>query len=1308
MKKLLTVVLILTVIMLIKKSAYGEISHFSDINKKFAKSSQELKNSNKNFLGKSVAGKNSANTDFDLKTKAKELNISEERLNGILNSIDSDKQPQDSIQADGLQQTQSINGTTASINFAKKIADAGDVNGDGYADLMVSADAYSTNRGRVYIYYGGLNIDHLPDVILTGEAVSNYFGSSLSSAGDVNGDGYDDVIVGASGYNSNTGRAYIYYGGSPMNSNADVLMTGESTVNYFGCSVSKAGDVNGDGYYDVIVGAYGYSAAMGRAYVYYGGSSMNNAADVTMTGEIAGSNFGTSVSSAGNVNGDGYSDVIVGANNYNSLTGRVYIFLGSSSMDNSADVFLNGEFGLGSSYGYSVALAGDVNGDGYSDVIVSTPFYGSNSGKAYLYLGSSSMNNVADATFTGDGSASFFGLSVSSAGDINEDGYSDIIIGAYAYNSSTGRAFVFFGGTAMDNAVDIMVTGEGTNNYFGYSVTSTNDMNGDGKREFIVGAYGSNSNLGKIYFYQNSFSGFDIPDETFLGPSAGSFFGYSLSNAGDVNGDGYQDIIVGAYAVNSTTGIVYIYYGGNVLNNTADVTLYGAASNSYFGESVSGAGDVNGDGYSDVIVGATNYSTGTGRAYIYFGGSDMDNNADITMTGVDEYNYFGIVSSAGDLNGDGYSDVMVGASGYNSNTGITYIYFGGNSMNNVVDVTLYGFYAGERFGSSVSSGDFNGDGYSDLIVGANGYSSYKGRAYIYFGGRTMDILSDVVLTGEFADDYFGSMVRSAGDVNNDGFSDVIVGAYGHNSFSGKAYLYFGSPLMDNTADVTFTNSIGSFLFGTMVSSAGDINGDGFSDVMVGNPSSGLNSSSKTFIYFGGSIMNTEADIILPGESNSNFGSSGAAADINNDGLSDVIIGAYGYNSSEGKVYLYLSSSPPVKPNMLSVKDVPNDEGGFVHLKWSRSGYDIQGQNMITNYQIERSGPPASGGFAWEIHSTVPANYLPQYLSTVSTWADSNVSGSTRIYYRVTARTSNNNVFWRSNIIYGQSTDNLAPAQPLNLKASQTQTAVNLNWSRSAAVDFSYYKIYRDDIVIGNAANNSYKDSSVSGSSILNKGMDKKLSTRNNDNISSNIYEYSVSAVDIHGNESKLSDSVNVNFAPFTSVDLVFIPEGFYNTLTGMLNSRDTVTAYLREVNLPYNIVDSATGVLDSVTFNVNLEFRYADDGIYYIVIKHRNSLETWSKIGGENYSRGANFSYDFSAVQSQAYGDNLLLKNGKWCVYSGDINSDGLIDAVDRAMCWNFRNISGYLKEDVNGDGIIDAQDRGIIWNNRNKFVLSP
>ena len=100
----------------------------------------------------------------------------------------------------------------------------------------------------------------LADVTMTGETTPNYFGRSVSAAGDVNGDGYSDMIVGAEGYASSTGRAYIYFGGASMNNTADVIMTGEAPSNYFGRSVSTAGDVNGDGYSDVIVGAYGYSS----------------------------------------------------------------------------------------------------------------------------------------------------------------------------------------------------------------------------------------------------------------------------------------------------------------------------------------------------------------------------------------------------------------------------------------------------------------------------------------------------------------------------------------------------------------------------------------------------------------------------------------------------------------------------------------------------------------------------------------------------------------------------------------------------------------------------------------------------------------------------------------------------------------------------------------------------------------------------------------------------------------------------------------------------------------------------------------
>ena len=192
------------------------------------------------------------------------------------------------------------NGQETESYYGTSVASAGDVNGDGYSDIIVGAYGYNSNTGRAYIYYGGLIPHYTPDIVLNGESsTDSKFGFSVSTAGDVNGDGYSDVIVGASYYNSNTGRAYIYYGGVSMNNVADVIMTGEAINNYFAWSVSNAGDVNGDGYSDIITGAYGYSSNTGRAYIYYGGASMNNAADVTLTGEATYNFFGRSVSSRG-------------------------------------------------------------------------------------------------------------------------------------------------------------------------------------------------------------------------------------------------------------------------------------------------------------------------------------------------------------------------------------------------------------------------------------------------------------------------------------------------------------------------------------------------------------------------------------------------------------------------------------------------------------------------------------------------------------------------------------------------------------------------------------------------------------------------------------------------------------------------------------------------------------------------------------------------------------------------------------------------------------------------------------------------
>ena len=144
----------------------------------------------------------------------------------------------------------------------------------------------------------------------------------------------------------------------------------------------------------------------------------------------------------------------------------------------------------------------------------------------------------------------------------------------------------------MNNVVDVYMTGEETLNYFGYSVSGGGDLNGDGFADMIVGAYGYNSNTGRAYVYTNTMTGEDIPDLIFKGEAVTDGFGVSVSDAGDVNHDGYNDVIVGALWANANNGRAYIYYGSMFMDNVADVTLDG---NSEFGFCVSGAGDVNGD-----------------------------------------------------------------------------------------------------------------------------------------------------------------------------------------------------------------------------------------------------------------------------------------------------------------------------------------------------------------------------------------------------------------------------------------------------------------------------------------------------------------------------------------------------------------------------------------------------------------------------------------------------------------------------------------------------------------------------------------
>jgi len=451
------------------------------------------------------------------------------------------------------------------------------------------------------------------------------------------------------------------------------------------------------------------------------------------------------------------------------------------------------------------------------------------------------------------------GESVSNAGDINGDGFDDLIIGA-PHNSDVlnpGASFVVFGKASGFNATIPLSGLNGTNGFringvaggdaAGQAVSSAGDINGDGFDDLLIGAPVSDvleNDTGYAYVVFGKASGFSAAmDLSSLNGSNGfrmhvdeadQLLGWAASNAGDVNGDSIDDLIIGA-PIGERSYIVFGKTSGfdasldlSSLNGSNGFRIEGLVAGEQFGNSVS-AGDINGDGFNDLIVGS--YYGGNGTSYVVFGKASF--NAILNLSGLNGANGFKLVgeaggdqagysvSSAGDVNGDGFDDIIIGARQADANgmdSGASYVVFGKASgfgatlnlsgLDGSNGFRLKGGAAGDNSGRSVSAaGDFNGDGFDDLIVGsyaadANGKDS--GTSYVVFGKATgfsasLD-LSDLSsndgfsLNGLTAGNSFGKSVSSAGDVNNDGFDDLIIGsplAEGGALNSGVAYVIFG-------------------------------------------------------------------------------------------------------------------------------------------------------------------------------------------------------------------------------------------------------------------------------------------------------------------------------------------------------------------------------------------------------------------------------------------------------------------------------------------------------------------------------------
>ena len=828
----------------------------------------------------------------------------------------------------------------AGAGLGTVVIGAGDTNGDGFDDIVVSAPTYNNtfaNQGCLWVMNGSPTGPASTGTrFACGLQASASFGVAVSAAGDVNGDGFRDIVVGAPLFDGagggDVGRVTVFYGasGGLTETNA-TRWEGSSGADQFGTSVA-GGDVDGDGYSDIIVGAPGFLTS-GRATVHVGASTgvTTFISWASSCGVVAGGNCGAAVAYLGDVDADGLADIAVGAPGETSAfpgDGFVYVWPGDntgSTVGGSSIITLAGQI-QGGGFGTTVAPAGDVNGDGAADFLIGAPFADdftgtvSEAGYAELYLGdpTGGQSIFGFLFWQGTVAGDRVGLGLAGLGDVNGDGFADFAVGLPGL-TAVGSVWLFWGESFPGSAPSVSLLGNQAGADFGASIAGAGDVDGDGFADLLVGEPGyTNVETGEgraLWYAGAPGSPGTYPDTLSLGAAAGDQLGQRVAGAGDVNGDGYQDVLVTGYLADglagATTGVLRVHHGSpSGISSSPDFSIEGSVANERLGRGADGVGDVNGDGYDDVAVGIYNSAAGglpnTGEVRVYYGSpAGLTPAVGFAWSPSSANVYHGwTVSRAGDANGDGYADFV------SMNGGDKTIYwFSGSASGPAMAGPIApptGFSGQYGWWGAISGGgDVNADGFDDLVVGDEGAASDGGTVHLFLGTAAgYQSPPDYSFSGT-GTEALGTAVSITGDVNGDGFSDILVGAPGAGaSVPGTAYLWaggangtpFGAPLQ------TWTGSQGGASFGDGAAIFGDANGDGFADVAIGEPTYdplGFNNDGRVNVYVG-SATGPGASAVWSastGSAGSQLGGSIAhTGDVDGDGLSDLWVGAPRYVS----------------------------------------------------------------------------------------------------------------------------------------------------------------------------------------------------------------------------------------------------------------------------------------------------------------------------------------------------------------------------------------------------------------------------